>query len=186
MTEPSLGLLFNDPWVVLCRCSYINLNKLSIAKELYRVLKKDGNMFFVNYPKQNAHLRVKFLDEVCHDVYEYVWCYGIQMVRAERHFTAAHRTIPHCTKSDANKWDMLFCLVTSNFLITDNGQQNNHSQLFLILLLYSSLLFLIKQAFYCMQNYQIRSSQQHSRLRVPHHIPDLLPSVWFIAVYSTL
>lgn len=35
---------------------------IEMAKESLRVLKDTGNMFFINYPKQNAYLRVKFLD----------------------------------------------------------------------------------------------------------------------------
>ena len=37
---------------------------IELAKESLRVLKDDGNMFFINYPKQNAFLWVNYLDKV--------------------------------------------------------------------------------------------------------------------------
>ena len=36
---------------------------ISLARECLRVLRADGNLFFINYPKQNAYLRVNFLDD---------------------------------------------------------------------------------------------------------------------------
>ncbi len=36
-------------------------------------LKPTDNIFFMNYPKQNAYLRVKFLDDNAYDVFDYVW-----------------------------------------------------------------------------------------------------------------
>ncbi len=75
-----------------------------LAKESYRVLKKDGNMFFINYPKQNAYLRVKYLDDVCEDVFDYVWVYNTNVGHSPQRFTTAHRSILHCRKSKKNKW----------------------------------------------------------------------------------
>ena len=45
---------------------------ISLAQECLRVLRSDGNLFFINYPKQNAYLRVKFLDENAWSVHDYV------------------------------------------------------------------------------------------------------------------
>ena len=45
---------------------------IELARASLRVLKDDGNMFFINYPKQNAYLRVRFLDEACYEVQDYV------------------------------------------------------------------------------------------------------------------
>ncbi|MFA7365474.1 MAG: site-specific DNA-methyltransferase [Patescibacteria group bacterium] len=78
---------------------YINL-----AKESLRVLKDDGNMFFINYPKQNSFLWVKYLDKVCYNVHEYVWIYNTNVGHSPKKFTTAHRTILHCTKTKNNKW----------------------------------------------------------------------------------
>ena len=39
---------------------------IELARESLRVLKDTGNMFLINYPKQNAYLRVKYLDEACY------------------------------------------------------------------------------------------------------------------------
>lgn len=76
---------------------YINL-----AKESLRVLKDTGNMFFINYPKQNAYLRVKYLDEACHEVSDYVWVYNTNVGHTPRRFTTAHRSILHCRKTNNN------------------------------------------------------------------------------------
>jgi site-specific DNA-methyltransferase (adenine-specific) len=78
---------------------YVNLNK-----ECYRVLKNEGNLFMMNYPKQNAHLRVKFLDEVYFDVQDYVWTYNTNIGHSPKRFTTAHRSILHCRKSANNKF----------------------------------------------------------------------------------
>lgn len=77
---------------------------IELAKESLRVLKDDGNMFFINYPKQNAFLWVNYLDKVCYNVYEYVWIYPTPIGHSPRKFTTAHRSILHCTKTKNNKW----------------------------------------------------------------------------------
>lgn len=74
------------------------------SEECCRVLKKDGNFFIVNYPKNNAHLRVRYLDENFNHVYEYCWVYKVNIGQGPKHFTTAHRTILHCTKSSNNKF----------------------------------------------------------------------------------
>jgi DNA modification methylase len=73
---------------------YINL-----AKESLRVLKDTGNMFLINYPKQNAYLRVKYLDEACYEVSDYVWLYNTNVGHTPKRFTTAHRSILHCRKT---------------------------------------------------------------------------------------
>ena len=80
---------------------------VSWAKECHRVLKPDGNMFIINYPKQNAHLRVKYLDSAFappHGVREYVWVYKTNVGQGPHHFTTAHRSILHCVKSEKNQF----------------------------------------------------------------------------------
>lgn len=77
---------------------------IELAKESYRVLKEDGNLFLLNYPKQNAHLRVKYADEFTYDVQEYVWIYNTNVGHTHRRFTTAHRSILHITKSAHNKF----------------------------------------------------------------------------------
>ena len=49
---------------------------IELTKENMRVLKPTGNLFMLNYPKQNAYLRVKYLDENAFNVNDYVWCYN--------------------------------------------------------------------------------------------------------------
>ena len=74
------------------------------AKESERVLKRDGNFFIINYPKNNAYLRVKLLDDIFFKVNEYVWTYNTNIGQSPRRFTTAHRTVLHCVKSPENKF----------------------------------------------------------------------------------
>jgi DNA modification methylase len=74
------------------------------SQESKRVLKEDGNFFIINYPKNNAHLRVNFLDGEFESVNEYVWVYNTNIGHSAHKFTTAHRSILHCTKSKNNKF----------------------------------------------------------------------------------
>ena len=78
---------------------YINL-----TQECMRVLKKRGNCFMMNYPKQNAHLRVKYLDALFPLTTEYVWVYNTNVGHTPKRFTTAHRSILHIRKSKDNKF----------------------------------------------------------------------------------
>lgn len=74
-----------------------------LAEESLRVLKNSGNMFLINYPKQNAYLRVKYLDKACYEVSDYVWIYNTNVGHTPKRFTTAHRSILHCRKTkDSN------------------------------------------------------------------------------------
>ena len=75
---------------------------IELAKESMRVLKQTGNIFLMNYPKQNAYLRVKYLDEAAYAVHDYVWVYNTNVGHSPKHFTTAHRSILHATKSKEN------------------------------------------------------------------------------------
>jgi len=77
---------------------------IQLARESLRVLKDNGNLFLINYPKQNAYLRVKYLEDACYDVHEYVWVYNTNVGHTPRRFTTAHRSILHCRKSKDNKF----------------------------------------------------------------------------------
>ncbi len=77
---------------------------VALARESMRVLKEDGNAFFINYPKQNAYLRVRYLDEACYDVHDYAWVYNSNIGHSPRRFTTAHRSILHARKSKHNKF----------------------------------------------------------------------------------
>ena len=77
---------------------------IELAKESLRVLKDDGNMFLINYPKQNAYLRVKYLDDACYKVLDYVWVYNTNVGHSPYRFTTAHRSILHCRKTRHNKF----------------------------------------------------------------------------------
>lgn len=77
---------------------------IELAKESLRVLKDEGNLFLINYPKQNAYLRVRYLDNVCYEVLDYVWIYNTNVGHSPRRFTTAHRSILHCRKTSHNKF----------------------------------------------------------------------------------
>lgn len=72
---------------------------IELAKESLRVLKDTGNMFLMNYPKQNAYLRVRYLDDACYEVSDYVWVYNTNVGHSPDRFTTAHRSILHCRKN---------------------------------------------------------------------------------------
>ena len=74
------------------------------AKECYRVLKPDGNFWVINYPKNNAYLRVRYLDGAFERVYEYVWVYRTNIGQGPTHFTTAHRSLLHCVKKHPNRF----------------------------------------------------------------------------------
>jgi len=77
---------------------------IELARESLRVLKDTGNMFLINYPKQNAYLRVEYLDKACYRVYDYAWVYNTNVGHTPNRFTTAHRSILHCLKTGYNKF----------------------------------------------------------------------------------
>ena len=77
---------------------------IEISKESMRVLKPKGSLFMMNYPRQNAYLRVKFLDDNAFDVQDYVWTYNTNVGHSKRRFPTAHRSILHATKSKNNSF----------------------------------------------------------------------------------
>ncbi|MCW6167454.1 MAG: site-specific DNA-methyltransferase [Thermoplasmatales archaeon] len=74
------------------------------AKECEAVLKPDGNLFIINYPRNNALLWAECLDDLFARVNEYVWVYRSNLGVGKRQFTTAHRSILHCTKSRKNRF----------------------------------------------------------------------------------
>lgn len=75
---------------------------IELARESLRVLKPTGNLFFINYPKQNAYLRVRFLDDAAYSVSDYAWIYNTNVGHSNKRFTTAHRSILHATKTSEN------------------------------------------------------------------------------------
>ena len=92
------GVKYKQKWE-----DYINWY-IELAKESIRVLKNTGNLFMINYPKQNSYLRVKYLDDNVYDVQDYVWVYNTNVGHSPRRFTTAHRSILHATKSKNNNF----------------------------------------------------------------------------------
>lgn len=95
MTAADGGRLTLDGYVSECG---------ETAKEIKRVLKPDGNAFFIGRPKYNSYLRVRELDGLFAEVYEYVWVYNVNAGTAQKKFTSAHRSILHCRISGEGKW----------------------------------------------------------------------------------
>lgn len=77
---------------------------ITLASESIRVLSPTGSAFFINYPKNNAHLWVHYLENACYDVQEYIWIYRTNVGHSRRRFTTAHRSILHCMKSPNSKF----------------------------------------------------------------------------------
>ena len=77
---------------------------IELSRECMRVLKPTGNLFMINYPRQNSYLQVKFVDEYSYYANDYVWIYNTNVGHSSRKFTRAHRSILHITKSKKNNW----------------------------------------------------------------------------------
>lgn len=78
---------------------------ISLTKESMRVLRETGNLFMINYPRQNSHLWVNYLDEAYPNlVNEYVWVYNTNVGHTPKRFTTAHRSILHVRKSKNSKF----------------------------------------------------------------------------------
>ncbi len=114
LPDNSVDLVFGDPdYNVGIKYGDKNYTKnfdeyiewyISLSKESLRVLKDTGNMFLINYPKQNAYLRVKYLDSACYEVCDYVWIYNTNVSHTPKRFTTAHRSVLHCRKTKNNKF----------------------------------------------------------------------------------
>ena len=92
------GMLYRMKWD-----DYISWY-IDLTKECLRVLKKEGNGFMINYPKQNAHLRVKYLDDHAYAVHDYAWVYNSNVGHSRQRFTTAHRSVLHFTTSKNNNF----------------------------------------------------------------------------------
>lgn len=99
----NVGIKYNDNSYTKKFDDYISWC-ISWSSESRRVLKTDGNLFIINYPKNNAYLRTRYLDDAFFDVNEYVWIYRTNIGHSKRRFTTAHRSILHCTRSKDNKF----------------------------------------------------------------------------------
>ncbi len=114
LPDNSVDMIFGDPdYNVGIKYGKNNYTKkfedyiswyTELTKESMRVLKDDGNLFMMNYPQQNAHLRVKYLDLHFKHIQEYVWVYNTNVGHAPKRFTTAHRSILHVRKSVNNKF----------------------------------------------------------------------------------
>src|SRR3989337_2963401 len=99
----NVGIKYGDKSYTKTFYEYIEWY-IELAKESLRVLKDTGNMFLINYPKQNSYLRVKYLDDACYEVSDYVWVYNTNVGHTPKRFTTAHRSILHCRKTENNNF----------------------------------------------------------------------------------
>lgn len=99
----NVGIKYGDKKYTKTFNDYINWY-INLTKESLRVLKDNGNLFMLNYPKQNAHLRVRYLDKNYPLISEYVWTYNTNVGHTPKRFTTAHRTILHIRKTKNNKF----------------------------------------------------------------------------------
>jgi len=114
LPDNSVDMIFSDPdYNVGIKYGENNYTKnfddyinwyIELMKESMRVLKDDGNLFTMNYPQQNAHLRVKYLDSHFPNVHEYVWVYNTNVGHTPKRFTTAHRSILHVRKDTENRF----------------------------------------------------------------------------------
>ena len=114
LPDNSVDMIYSDPdYNVGINYSGKNYTKkwdkyidwyIELISESMRVLKPTGNLFTINYPKQNAYILVKYLDQAAYDVFEYVWVYNTNVGHSPRKFTTAHRSILHATKTKNNSF----------------------------------------------------------------------------------
>ena len=99
----NVGIKYEDKNYTTNFSEYINWY-IQLTRESMRVLRKDGNLFMLNYPKQNSHLRAKYLDDFYPYINDYVWVYNTNVGHTPKRFTTAHRSILHVRKSKNNKF----------------------------------------------------------------------------------
>lgn len=99
----NVGVKYGDKSYKMTFDQYI-LWYIRLAEQSLRVLKDTGNMYFINYPKQNAHLWARYLDSACYNVHDCVWVYNSNVGHSPTRFTTAHRSILHCRKTRNNKF----------------------------------------------------------------------------------
>ena len=99
----NVGIKYNDKSYTTKFDDYMSWY-IALTQEAMRVLKKDGNLFMMNYPKQNSHLRVRYLDKEYPHTSDYTWVYNTNVGHTPQRFTTAHRSILHVRKSEKNKF----------------------------------------------------------------------------------
>lgn len=114
LPDESVDMVYGDPdYNVGIKYSGKNYTKnwdeyidwyIRLTKECMRVLKPTGNLFMINYPKQNSYLRVKYLDDNTYDVQDYAWIYNTNVGHSPKRFTTAHRSILHSRKTKNNNF----------------------------------------------------------------------------------
>src|SRR3990167_1828876 len=109
LPDNSVDMIFGDPdYNVGIKYGSNNYTKnfddyinwyIELTKESMRVLKNDGNLFMLNYPQQNAHLRVKYLDLQFPHINDYVWVYNTNVDRKSTRLNSSHSQISYAVKN---------------------------------------------------------------------------------------
>jgi len=94
----NVGVKYNNKSYKTSFDNYISVY-ISLASEAHRILKDSGNAIFINYDKNNAYLRVMYLDRAFYDVGNYVWAYPTNTGFSPNKLTTAHRSILHARKT---------------------------------------------------------------------------------------
>lgn len=116
LPDKSVDMVFGDPDYNVGYAYGINRDKsytkpfneyidwyIKLSRECRRVIKDNGNMFFMNYSKQNSYLTI-YLDRVCYNVHDYIWVYRTMQGIHKSIFTPSHRNILHARPTKSNKW----------------------------------------------------------------------------------
>jgi hypothetical protein len=80
--DPNYNVGYNGRKYTLEWEKYIDWH-VTLAAGSLRALKPTSNLSLINYPKQNAYLRVRYLDEHACDVHECVWIYNTNIGMTE-------------------------------------------------------------------------------------------------------
>ncbi len=114
MPDNSIDMIYADPDYgvgisysgtrYITKSNEYNIWYGKLVTECYRVLKPTGNIFLINYPRQNAFVWANHLHTLAHRVKEYVWIYNSNTGHNKNSFTTAHRSILHVTKSKHNRF----------------------------------------------------------------------------------
>lgn len=106
ITDPpyNIGLDYGKYKDNMKKDDYIEWCK-SWLRECARILKKDGNMFLINYPENNAYL-MPFLDKELKLVFKrwLTWHYPTNIGHSKNNFTRSQRSILFYSKSKNNRF----------------------------------------------------------------------------------
>src|SRR3989338_2175961 len=88
--------------IIYCMEKYINK---VFMKDIMELLKKlPDRCVDMVYGDPDYNVGIKYLDNACYEVLDYVWVYNTNVGHSPKRFTTAHRSILHCRKTKDNKF----------------------------------------------------------------------------------